>query len=465
MRAKTVWTAWLCALCLLLGGCGTAPQTKTILLPEEETETADPAYTKGQDYTVHKIYSREIKDGLPWLPEIYLDGEHGFRYWSSGQQEDGLSAEEQALSGSEEQENGYSGENMACLETSVDYRYGFHEERELPLEPGDSGRLALLQKTVARGQTEGETGCDAVSPDGRYVVYIDDTQSDSWEQLYLLDTRTGDVMQLLDGRRMERPREEYRILAAWSPDSEVLCYGFCMRELTEEKVRFDGDVLHFRQLSSGEHTFIGAFSWKESMELGELADIQLYADWKDGRLRAALVYSFTSDQQNTSEDLFRVQFIFSNDLDGVNGSESVGWPPSTEILTDTAYGKLPVYLDAEQDRVYIAQERRIYEYDGAGDYQEQIELEPDTQIAGFLVLDDGNTVIAAERSSGKPDTDICLYQRSGDSFARRTLYMGCGYVYRMEYDADHNRLLIDASNALEERDLSFYTWQGIVLEF
>ena len=49
MRAKTVWTAWLCALCLLLGGCGTAPQTKTILLPEEETETADPAYTKGQD--------------------------------------------------------------------------------------------------------------------------------------------------------------------------------------------------------------------------------------------------------------------------------------------------------------------------------------------------------------------------------------------------------------------------------
>ena len=43
--------------------------------------------------------------------------------------------------------------------------------------------------------------------------------------------------------------------------------------------------------------------------------------------------------------------------------------------------------------------------------------------------------------------------------------MGCGYVYRMEYDADHNRLLIDASNALEERDLSFYTWQGIVLEF
>ena len=165
MRAKTVWTAWLCALCLLLGGCGTAPQTKTILLPEEETETADPAYTKGQDYTVHKIYSREIKDGLPWLPEIYLDGEHGFRYWSSGQQEDGLSAEEQELSGSEEQENGYSGENMACLETSVDYRYGFHEERELPLEPGDSGRLALLQKTVARGQTEGETGCDAVSPD------------------------------------------------------------------------------------------------------------------------------------------------------------------------------------------------------------------------------------------------------------------------------------------------------------
>ena len=146
---------------------------------------------------------------------------------------------------------------------------------------------------------------------------------------------------------------------------------------------------------------------------GELADIQLYADWKDGRLRAALVYSFTSDQQNTSEDLFRVQFIFSNDLDGVNGSESVGWPPSTEILTDTVYGKLPVYLDAEQDRVYIAQERRIYVYDGAGDYQEQIELEPDTQIAGFLVLDDGNTVIAAERSSGKPDTDICLYQRSG----------------------------------------------------
>ena len=87
----------------------------------------------------------------------------------------------------------------------MDYRYGFHEERELPLEPGDSGRLALLQKTVARGQTEGETGCDAVSPDGRYVVYIDDTQSDSWEQLYLLDTRTWDVMQLLDGRRMERP--------------------------------------------------------------------------------------------------------------------------------------------------------------------------------------------------------------------------------------------------------------------
>ena len=35
----------------------------------------------------------------------------------------------------------------------------------------------------------------------------------------------------------------------------------------------------------------------------------------------------------------------------------------------------------------------------------------------------------------------------------------------MEYDPEGRRLLIDASNGIEERELSYYTWQGIVLEF
>lgn len=450
-RAETGLALFL-ALGVFLGGCSSAPQTKTILLPEREARETGAEETEGQSYAVRKIYSREIEDGLSWAPEIYLDGEHSFRWWTERPAENSM-------------ESG----KMVLAEVSMDYRYGFYEERLLPLEAEALGSMPLLRETAEQKQYETETGCDPVSPDGKYAVYIDSAHTHTGDRLYLLDMDTGEKTLLLDGDVLNCSGEEYRILTAWSADSEVLCYGFCMRELTEESLRFagEGNVLHFLRLSSGEHTMMSGLSWHEGMELGELGQVHLYTDWKDGRLRAVLVYQFAQGEQGTpeEEEVYHVQFVFADGTDGENGADFFGWPPVVEILTDTVYGELPVYLDAEQDRAYIAREGRIHVYDGTGDPVETIDCGEDKEILDFLVLDEGDTLVTAEKAAQNLWTEICLYQRSGEGFAHQILYVGGGYVYCMEYDPAGRRLLIDASNGIEERELSYYTWQGIVLEF
>ena len=96
---------------------------------------------------------------------------------------------------------------------------------------------------------------------------------------------------------------------------------------------------------------------------------------------------------------------------------------------------------------------------------ETIDCGEDKEILDFLVLDEGDTLVTAEKAAQNLWTEICLYQRSGEGFAHQILYLGGGYVYCMEYDPAGRRLLIDASNGIEEGELSYYTWQGIVLEF
>ena len=108
------------------------PQTKTILLPEREARETGAEETEGQSYAVRKIYSREIEDGLSWAPEIYLDGEHSFRWWTERPAENSM-------------ESG----KMVLAEISMDYRYGFYEERLLPLEAEALGSMPLLRETAA----------------------------------------------------------------------------------------------------------------------------------------------------------------------------------------------------------------------------------------------------------------------------------------------------------------------------
>lgn len=474
MRQKyKIKMALLLAALLLLGGCDTVPQTKTLILAEEEGTEAEPADAGEQAYTVHKIYSREIDRGLTWAPGVYLDGEHSFRYWTWRYASE-LSDSAHSLEGEwdqlpeevEEREAhsiGKPEEEVIPMETTLDYRYGFHEERVLPLETDFPESLHLLQDTVTLGRLEGG-GIDAVSPDGRYAVYIDYTQTHTGARLYLLNMETGEATLLLDGDVEGCSGEHYRILTAWSPDSQVLCYGFCMREISEERAREnEKSLLNFLRLSDWESTNISVIGWEDEIKMGEMTDLQLYGDWRDGKTRAVLVYKLASEKQKAEEAPFYVRFIFADEGNAKGGR--MGWPKPWEIMDDTAYGKLPVHLDAERDRVYIAQEGGISVYDETGNFLEQVYLGRESQILDFLVLDDGDTFITAEWPGGEPPADICLYQRQGDSFVRRTLYVDCGYVYRMEYDSDHGRLLIDASDTTNIQDLPFYTWKGIVLEF
>ena len=172
-RAGTGLALFL-ALGVFLGGCSSVPQTKTILLPEREARETGAEETEGQSYAVRKIYSREIEDGLSWAPEIYLDGEHSFRWWTERPAENSM-------------ESG----KMVLAEVSMDYRYGFYEERLLPLEAEALGSMPLLRETAEQKQYETETGCDPVSPDGKYAVYIDSAHTHTGDRLYLLDMDTG----------------------------------------------------------------------------------------------------------------------------------------------------------------------------------------------------------------------------------------------------------------------------------
>lgn len=439
MRHKTVRIGLAGLIFTLLIGCAPHIRTKTILLPERENSEENLNSGSDELYTVQKIYSREINSGINWAPEIYPAQDHRFRYWS---------AEEQ--------------EGMAvCVETTLDYRYGFHEERELPLEQETRETLKLLQET-----TEQQQGCDVVSPDGRYAVFVDRTHSDTGEKLYLLNLFTGDSMVLLDGDKMECPGNEYRIVTGWSPDSEILCYGFCPKLLTEEGARYDTKaVIHFRKLETGEQTSAGMLYWEEGMELGEIKNVWLYGDWKGEKARAAFVYTLASEQEKGDEKLFYVQWIFM-DMSEQKKVTRIGWP-SMEVRLEEGRGNLPVYLDAEQDQAYIVQEEGISIYSGYGTHVGSVDSPPDTEILQLQAADGGNAFITIEtdqNTPGKPE-DICLYRRNDSEFVRSILYKGCGYVHSMKYEPEYQRLLVSAQGAMEEKWFPFHTWQGIVLEF
>lgn len=439
MRRRKRCICTLVLFLMLLGGCTPLPRMKTVLLPERENATEASANGTGEAYAVHKIYSREIKNGISWIPEIYPDQEHSFRYWS--------------IKG--------EGETAVFMETALDYRYGFYEEREFPLEQETKEVWKLLRQTARR-----EQGCDAVSPDGRYAVLADRTDSAAGAKLYLLNLENGDRVLLLDGGKMDCPEEEYRFVTGWSPDSRVLCYGFCPKELTEKGVAADTKaVLHFRQLQTGEQTSIRMLYWRDGMALGEIDHVWLYGDWKAGKARAALVYTLASEQQNGPQTLFHVQWIYVDESEKKK-PERMGWP-SLEIQTETACGSLPVYLDAEQDRIYLAQKGGISVYTGSGQDAGWLELPPETQVLQLQAVHEGNAVITIEmdeNAAGKME-DICLYRRNGPGFTRSILYKGCGTVYSMRYETEHQRLVVSAGSGMEERGLPLHTWQGIVLEF
>lgn len=444
MKYRTVQMGLTGLLFAFLIGCAPQIRTKTLLLPKRENTEENSDSRTDKMYTVQKIYSREIKNGISWAPEIYLDQEHRFRYWvPAGKEKDAV-----------------------CLETAVDYRYGFHEERELPLEKEIPEGTELLQERMKQGE-------NVVSPDGRYAVLTEREVNSAGIRLYLLNLETGDSTLLLDGDKMDCLENDYRIVWCWSPDSEVLCYGFCPDILTEEGIKYDTKaVLHFRQLLTGEQISVRMLNWEEMMALGKIGDIWLHGDWKEGRLKAVLIYTLISEEHSMDKFPYHVQWMDAEgrrekkEMKTGAEAEDIKWAVS-EILTETAYGKIPAYLDAVRNRMYVGQSREITVYNGTGAVIERVELLPQMQVLDLLATDNGNVIITAERkkNSAGSMTDICLYRREGKSFTRNVVYMGCGYVYCMEFDPIHRRLLVDASTGMEKSEIPFHTWQGIVLEF
>ncbi len=150
-----------------LTGCSPVPDTISIVLPAENTK--DELVSQGENisegFQVNKIYMADFEGKVPESNMVFFQeqGEHGIWYY----------------------ENGLRGSRKIFM----DYRYGFFEETENPLN--DSQKINIIYGA--------SPGVNPISPDGKYVVYKNSESGYMIEPICRIDMETGEEITLMVG--------------------------------------------------------------------------------------------------------------------------------------------------------------------------------------------------------------------------------------------------------------------------
>lgn len=419
MRKKgKIRTMGIFFLCLsLLAGCAGGEHTKTIVL-SDPVKMQEAGNDRADGYQLKKIYTWEYAAPTPQSVSLLGCDKHEIRLASVA--EDG------------------SGVQFDLL----DYRYGFHEE----YGKTSKERLALYDRTP---EDEKQFMRNALSPDGRFLLWREEEYDYPAIRMYLNDLETGEDELLLDGAALKHSEEEYFPLTAWSRDGKYLAYCFFPR--TWDIFNRDGNVT-VNIFNIGTRKITGQYCYYCPGEMLDLDSAKLYLDVADGKALTVMAAKLYAEKDNAVSRLE----ICSLGIDGKEEEEQL----RTHSLTRMEDGGT-VYPDAATDGVYVGKDfGRIYRIEaetgnygegalieqgyGYVDLEKNAELFQETQTVQFLVLDQGDTVISTEKA--ETGHDICIYQRKGETWERRILYhYNAGALYFLQYDEINHRLLAISS--------------------
>ncbi len=417
----------------LFAGCRRVPEPKTMLLPEEETEQGVALEgEEGDRYAVRKMYNEDYSSLLYGGYTAFLPGagEHKVRLAELGA--DGLRVR------------------------TLDYRYGFYDTGLFPV--GELMAAIGITLTWEKGSVEQQRmQTDFFSPDGKYLLYMRLDQSYVGGQLYLMNLETGEEELLLDGDAEGYSGGQFMIMAAWSRDGSLLCYGFYPRNVDIwDSYMGDKFILHYRNMETGEE--VNRLNYYYSGTIGKVENLdetRLYVDWKGEDILTAIVSEIAeTETKNASNAQVRIDFFTQQipepgrETEGVVIPHVANCPRNSKLYLDAGAGYL-YFTSAEEGIISLDVE------DGA--YVNTIPIGAAKGIQDFCVLDDGEAFVVAEydrdHTGYANPQDICLYTMSEEGMTRRVLYQNAGYVIRLQYDAVYRRLLAETGVEYYEKEM------------
>lgn len=433
-RRKNLQSAGIFFLCLsLLAGCGRTEEIRTIVLedPVKAQETEDD---KADGYQVKKIYTWEYAAPTPQSVSVLECKEHEIRLASVA--EDGANVQFDRL----------------------DYRYGFHEN----YGKTSRERMAIYDRAY---EEEKQFMRNALSPDGRFLLWLEEESAYPAVRMYLNNLETGEDELLLDGYALNHSEEEYFPLTAWSRDGKYLAYCFYPRSWDifhrDERVSVNLFNMETKKIVEQYYLFPG--------EMLDVNSAKMYLDVADGKALAVVAAKLFAEKDNVV-DLEICSF-------------GIERKPGEEQWMNHSLAKIEeegtIYPDAAAGGVYVGKDfGRICRIEAeTGNYEENCEENAmiereyvdlaeteenfhEPQTIQFLVLDQGDTVISTEKA--ETGHDICIYQRKDENWERRILYhYNAGALYFLQYDETNHRLLAISSTVY----IYGVNQTAIVLEF
>ncbi len=461
-----LWNMIILFLCLsTLSGCKRAAESKTMLLPEEEMEQGVAFQgEEGDHYTVRKMYSEDY--------ESFVYG--GFTAFLSGTGEHQVRIAESNTDGLRVQ--------------TLDYRYGFYDSELIPF----GGLLDSLDLMMSWDYKDGQNlETEFFSPDGRYLLYKRGDLSYPGMRLYLMDMKTGEEELLLDGDAAECYDDQFIILAAWSRDASLLCYGFYPRTLDVwNSYDVDRLLLYYRDMKTGEIVNRLNYYYADTTEKPQdLQSTGLYVDRDEkdiltaivsgqedggGNMAAAGGSEMGDEERNVSSNQVYIDLFSLTIPDQGQEKEEMVKPYAVNCPRDAK-----LYLDAAGETLYFtSQKDGILSFNVKdGTCVSVIPLEPALGIGDFCVLEDGEAFVTAEYDREYTDIwhqDICLYTLTEEGMTRRVLYQDAGCVIRLQYDPVYQRILAETGKADASDEINYgadahIRWsedrRALVLEF
>jgi len=338
-------------------------------------------------------------------------------------------------------------EGSEAMEVAMDYRYGFYEK-----EPflGISDIVNIYGLVLWSGDKE-SIGLEKnfLSPDGRYLIYLNRERSYVGGELCLIDLDTGETTVLLNGDEMGYSGEYFMVLTAWDRDSKLLCYGFYPRNSRIWNSQGAGRcILYYMDLESKK--VINRLNYSYAGLAGtsdDLQDTRLYVDREGQKILTALVRD-NSYQEGEGIDLFPQTIPDSGEMEteGVVMPSRVNCENGAWIYLDAGAGLL--HVTSSYEGILTFEEKE-------GNFLDMLPLEKDVTVTQLLALEGGEVFITSEYTDYIDGQDICLYIKNDDgNVVRRLLYKNAGVVCRLQYDSVYHRLLVESTGLVTATDLA-----------